>query len=119
MTTSEQKSADQWRTCEFCGCRTNAHVRACCARGRKADEERSTLPAEKLLPCPFCGSSAEIRLIPAHEHHIATWMPPSPDTWIVECSGCDAGFCAAERDVVVAAWNRRAASDVSALRAEV
>ena len=27
-----------WRACEFCGCRTNAKARACCNRGREADE---------------------------------------------------------------------------------
>jgi hypothetical protein len=25
------------RICEFCGCRTNAHLRACCNKGREAD----------------------------------------------------------------------------------
>jgi hypothetical protein len=26
-----------WRSCEFCGCRTNASERVCCRRGRDAD----------------------------------------------------------------------------------
>lgn len=25
------------RTCEFCGCRTNAHLRKCCVKGYLAD----------------------------------------------------------------------------------
>lgn len=27
-----------WRKCEFCGCETNAKLRACCDRGKDADE---------------------------------------------------------------------------------
>ena len=27
-----------YRKCEFCGCRTNASLRACCDKGKKADE---------------------------------------------------------------------------------
>lgn len=26
-----------WRQCEYCGCKTNAKVRACCRRGYQAD----------------------------------------------------------------------------------
>jgi hypothetical protein len=26
-----------WRSCEFCGCRTNARERVCCRRGRDTD----------------------------------------------------------------------------------
>jgi len=64
-------------------------------------------PSKELLPCPFCGSGVEVRLIPAHEHRIVKWMPPAVDTWVVECTGCDARFCADSREAVVAAWNRR------------
>ena len=28
---------DNWRTCIFCGCRTNAVIRACCDKGKLAD----------------------------------------------------------------------------------
>lgn len=27
----------RWRICEFCGCNTNARLRACCEQGRDAD----------------------------------------------------------------------------------
>lgn len=30
-------SRPPFRTCEFCGCHTNARVRACCEKGRAAD----------------------------------------------------------------------------------
>jgi hypothetical protein len=33
-----------WRSCEFCGCRTNATERVCCRRGRDTDR-RSWNPA--------------------------------------------------------------------------
>jgi hypothetical protein len=29
--------ADSYRTCEFCGCHTNANIRACCEQGKQAD----------------------------------------------------------------------------------
>lgn len=28
-----------WRLCEFCGCETNAKLRACCNAGRKDDRD--------------------------------------------------------------------------------
>lgn len=46
--------SDENRTCEFCGCITNAKARACCAEGRDADDRASkeraqfeTMPTEK------------------------------------------------------------------------
>lgn len=32
--------ADAWRKCEFCGCETNARMRACCERGKYADKKK-------------------------------------------------------------------------------
>ena len=63
-----------------------------------------------LLPCPFCGSPATLTLIEAHAHVIAP-LPPSPDTWVLECDGCDAGFCGGDAESVTQAWNRRASTD--------
>lgn len=67
-----------------------------------ADLERG-----ELHPCPFCGSSAGITLIPAHEHQIAKFMPAVGDTWVLECKACPAGFCGQTREEVVSLWNRR------------
>lgn len=33
----------EFRRCDFCGCNTNARMRACCARGREADEGKALL----------------------------------------------------------------------------
>ena len=61
----------------------------------------------RLLPCPFCGSPASISLVaPAHEHVIIQ-LPPVGDTWLVECSGCAAGFVGGAQAEVVLLWNRR------------
>lgn len=38
--------SDRWRKCEFCGCETNARLRACCEKGRDADSNRHSDPAE-------------------------------------------------------------------------
>jgi hypothetical protein len=34
-------TADDFRRCEFCGCNTNAKMRACCAMGRVQDLDAS------------------------------------------------------------------------------
>src|ERR1700722_2580458 len=34
-----------WRSCEFCGCRTNARERVCCGRGRDTDRRNWNPPA--------------------------------------------------------------------------
>ena len=42
-----------FRTCEFCGCNTNARERACCKKGRKADRKNGqvdTLVNRKKYP---------------------------------------------------------------------
>src|SRR5260370_7831536 len=33
-----------WRSCEFCGCRTNATERVCCGRGRDTDRRNWNPP---------------------------------------------------------------------------
>jgi hypothetical protein len=33
-----------WRSCEFCGCRTNARERICCRRGRDTDRRHWNPP---------------------------------------------------------------------------
>jgi len=33
-----------WRSCEFCGCRTNARERVCCRRGRDTDRRNWNPP---------------------------------------------------------------------------
>jgi hypothetical protein len=33
-----------WRSCEFCGCRTNATERVCCRRGRDTDRRNWNPP---------------------------------------------------------------------------
>ncbi len=33
--------SDGFRTCQFCGCRTNAKMRRCCPKGTEKDENRS------------------------------------------------------------------------------
>jgi hypothetical protein len=33
-----------WRSCEFCGCRTNAKERVCCRRGRDTDRRNWNPP---------------------------------------------------------------------------
>lgn len=45
----------EWRTCEFCGCYTNAKARACCDRGRDADQPAT--PPEPAAPCIRCGAT--------------------------------------------------------------
>lgn len=32
--------SDGWRVCEFCGCHTNAQMRACCQKGHDLDKSR-------------------------------------------------------------------------------
>jgi NTP pyrophosphatase (non-canonical NTP hydrolase) len=39
-----EPDADGFRTCQFCGCNTNAHVRACCERGREQDSPGDSQP---------------------------------------------------------------------------
>lgn len=36
-----------YRKCEFCGCNTNAQVRACCERGKAADGVTLGAPQSK------------------------------------------------------------------------
>ena len=36
-----------WRTCEFCGCNTNAKLRRCCERGFVADSPNATVGPAK------------------------------------------------------------------------
>ena len=33
----------EFRTCQYCKCRTNAKMRACCAKGRDEDINRAAL----------------------------------------------------------------------------
>lgn len=66
-------------------------------------------PCDDALPCAHCGARPFVEVIPAHEHTVAKFMPPVGDTWTIECSGCEAGFCGGTREDVLAAWNRRAA----------
>ena len=54
---------------------------------------------EELLPCPFCGSKAEV--VETH--------PVSTKSVFVRCQECGAFVTAfSTRDEAVAAWNRRA-----------
>lgn len=39
-------SLDGWRKCEFCGCETNARLRACCDKGRDADRKTPNVGAK-------------------------------------------------------------------------
>lgn len=72
---------------------------------------KSPLPAQAgggLLPCPFCGSPPEVKCIEAHTHYLVD-LPAVGDTWVLECTGCPAGFCAHTEAEVIEAWNRRTA----------
>jgi Lar family restriction alleviation protein len=61
----------------------------------------------ELKPCPFCGSAPAFQLIPAHSHYL-TDLPAAPVTWVLECSGCPAGFVEHTQQAVADLWNRRA-----------
>lgn len=67
--------------------------------------------ADKLLPCPFCGSDAELR------YHPSAMRDPSSRTWEVGCSMCSARVgntiyaIGMTRDEAIAAWNRRVDHD--------
>ncbi|GAH33806.1 unnamed protein product [marine sediment metagenome] len=41
------RDSDGFYNCEFCGCHTNAYSRACCEKGREADNKRNKLVREK------------------------------------------------------------------------
>jgi Lar family restriction alleviation protein len=57
--------------------------------------EREVTDANGLLPCPFCGFSAEIRGLPER-------------TWHAQCKTCYAEVIAGNREDAIKRWNRRA-----------
>lgn len=72
--------------------------------------EAVVIERDDLKPCPFCGTDPVMRVIPAHEHHIAVFMGKVPDTFLIECPACPAGFCSNEAEPLVKSWNTRTQS---------
>ena len=64
----------------------------------------------KLLPCPLCGSEANIVGGP-EDWHPTSYDPDSGgDPYSIVCTGCECGMVLAFWDIdeAIAAWNRRA-----------
>ena len=45
-----QRNMDDFFECGFCGCRTNARIRACCEAGRSTDVELARMPGSRPMP---------------------------------------------------------------------
>ena len=79
------------RQCEFCGCRTNARLRACCENGRKADAEQTPAPPSRGDTVYAC-----------REHTQTNWNPlpwlggpgPRPRKPCVLCGRLTSNACA-------------------------
>jgi hypothetical protein len=72
---------------------------------------------QTLKPCPFCGAEPMEHAIEPHKHEFCG-MPDHPGSHVIECPRCECGMIAATKDVVFAAWNRRAALDQFGAKAE-
>ena len=62
----------------------------------------------KLLPCPFCGGSGTLIVVPPHTHKIATWIPDSKGSAFIECDKCTCAISADSEKMAIDTWNRRA-----------
>lgn len=49
------KPSPGYRNCEFCGCHTNAAMRACCDQGKQADQVLAQMFAGNPLEMPLDG----------------------------------------------------------------
>lgn len=59
----------------------------------------------ELLPCPHCGSHAELYLVEDDE----------PDLWAAACIGCIASMKEVGRSALISSWNTRVPTSTAAL----
>jgi hypothetical protein len=78
-------SGNHFRTCEFCGCNTNANMRRCCNKGTHADLTKSSKMfgcsiRENEFPCESCNAKGKI---------IGSFADDSQPSYVRDCKECD------------------------------
>ena len=63
-----------------------------------------------IKPCPFCGGEANLTVIEAHTHKMATFMPDYPGGVFIECSGCTVAMSSETEEEATTLWNKRVQS---------
>lgn len=83
--------------CEGCGLHYKPELGHKCKCGSESDE------VSPLIPCPFCGSPAELRVT----HRVPTGYNYTPRCTVTSCAGRLAKLWM-NKEEAIAAWNRRA-----------